>query len=345
MKTTYQRLLACLAMSLLLTTMGTVSADQRKIVKDLALLDGGSGTNKSGTQGPTNTAYGRKALEKVTTGNRNSAFGAYALRDNTRGTFNTASGYTVLSNNSTGKYNTGIGSGALHKNTTGKFNTASGHLALYYNWTGIENTVVGARALFDNQTGSYNTAVGVQAGYTNVRGKSNVFIGRQAGYYEEGSNKLYISNSDTKKPLIKGDFEKKTLRVQGKVYASAYRTISDARLKADIRPLGNTLDKVLRLEGKRYRLLDQPLHHTDIGLIAQNVEKVLPEIVSQTEDGYKAIAYQSLTAVLIEAMKEQQQQITKLQRENAQLKSAMAEQMEALLARVTMLEGVQVAAK
>jgi len=131
--------------------------------------------------------------------------------------------------------------------------------------------------------------------------------------------------------------------VQGKMYASAYRTISDARLKADIRSLGSTLDKVLRLEGKRYRLLDQPVDHTHIGLIAQNVEKVLPEIISQTEDGYKAIAYQSLTAVLIEAMKEQQQQITKLQRENSQLKSAMAEQMEALLARVTMLEGVQLA--
>ena len=321
MKTTYQRLLACLAMSLILAIVGTVSAEQRS----------------------TNTSYGRNTLEKVTTGNRNSAFGAYALRDNTRGTFNTACGYTALSNNSSGKYNTGIGSGALHKNTTGKFNTASGFLALYYNWTGVENTVVGTQALFDNQTGSYNTVVGGQAGYKNVTGSRNVFIGRRAGYYEEGSNKLYIANSDTQKPLIKGDFEKKTLRVQGKMYASAYRTISDARLKADIRSLGSTLDKVLRLEGKRYRLLDQPVDHTHIGLIAQNVEKVLPEIISQTEDGYKAIAYQSLTAVLIEAMKEQQQQITKLQRENSQLKSAMAEQMEALLARVTMLEGVQLA--
>ena len=78
----------------------------------------------------------------------------------------------------------------------------------------------------------------------------------------------------------------------------------------------------------------------------------LPEIVSETEDGYKAIAYQSLTAVLIEAMKEQQQQITAqqdqitaLEKENQYLKSIMAEQMDALLARVTMLEGVQVAAK
>ena len=87
-------------------------------------------------------------------------------------------------------------------------------------------------------------------------------------------------------------------------------------------------------------------------MIAQDVEKVLPEIVSETEDGYKAIAYHSLTAVLIEAMKDQQQQITSqqdqitaLEKENQYLKAIMAEQIDALLARVTMLEGVQVAAK
>ena len=65
MKTTFQRLLACLAMSLILAIVGTVSAEQRS----------------------TNTSNGRNTLEKVTAGNRNSAFGAYALRDNTRGTF------------------------------------------------------------------------------------------------------------------------------------------------------------------------------------------------------------------------------------------------------------------
>ena len=133
------------------------------------------------------------------------------------------------------------------------------------------------------------------------------------------------------------------LKVNGKMYATKFITSSDGRLKENIQPLSGALSAVLQLQGKTYRLLEQPSGTNDIGLIAQDVEKILPEIVSETEDGYKAIAYQSLTAVLIEAMKEQQQQITALQQENQLLKSIMAEQMDALLARVTMLEGIKVA--
>ncbi|HIF81068.1 MAG TPA: tail fiber domain-containing protein [Gammaproteobacteria bacterium] len=123
------------------------------------------------------------------------------------------------------------------------------------------------------------------------------------------------------------------------MYATKFITSSDARLKTDIRPLNNALDTVLKLQGKQYRLIDEAVNQTDIGLIAQDVEKVLPQIVSQTEDGYKAIAYQSLTAVLIEAMKEQQGQIMILEKENSELKALVSGQMEKLLARVAMLEG------
>ncbi len=76
--------------------------------------------------------------------------------------------------------------------------------------------------------------------------------------------------------------------------------------------------------------------------IPRNTKALLSGLCVCYEDGYKAIEYQSLTAVLIEAMKEQQQQITALQMENQQLKAVMAEQVDALLARVTMLESVQV---
>ena len=103
------------------------------------------------------------------------------------------------------------------------------------------------------------------------------------------------------------------------------------------------MDSFDAFEDKEFEQLNDAILKAIIS--SQDVEKVLPEIVSETEDGYKAIAYHSLTAVLIEAMKEQQNQITALQMENQQLKAVMAEQMDALLARVTMLEGVQVAAK
>ena len=332
----------------------------------------GEGTLNDLTTGVSNTAIGYRALHKNKTGSRNTASGDKALYKNTTGQANTASGYVALLNNTTGKNNTAIGAAALWSNTTGYRNTASGASALYKNTTGVHNTASGASALYKNTSGisntaigymaltfnttgnsntasgasalrfnkwgNYNTALGHFAGSKNKTGSSNVFIGYKAGSNEKGSQKLYIANS-SKSPLIYGDFNKKTLKVNGKMYATKFITSSDARLKTDIRALNNALDTVLELQGKQYRLIDEAVNQTDIGLIAQDVEKVLPQIVSQTEDGYKAIDYQSLTAVLIEAMKEQQGQIMILENENTELKALVSGQMEKLLARVAMLEG------
>jgi DUF4097 and DUF4098 domain-containing protein YvlB len=57
--------------------------------------------------------------------------------------------------------------------------------------------------------------IGDQAGYTNATGNGNVFIGYSAGYNEAGSNKLYISNSNTSTPLIYGDFSTPALTING----------------------------------------------------------------------------------------------------------------------------------
>ncbi|MBT4403789.1 MAG: tail fiber domain-containing protein, partial [Acidiferrobacteraceae bacterium] len=134
---------------------------------------------------------------------------------------------------------------------------------------------------------------------------------------------------------------------------------SDARLKKDIQPLTHALDAILQLQGKTYRWKEGTTfaEKQDIGLVAQEVETVFPELVAENDQGYKGIAYSKLTAVLIEAIKEQQQlftaemtalqkeniqftgQIATLEKENTQLKTIMAEQMQVLLARVVMLEG------
>ena len=141
------------------------------------------------------------------------------------------------------------------------------------------------------------------------------------------------------------------MNINGSLHASGNLTQnSDARLKKDIKPLTHALDAILKLQGKTYRWKEDTTfaNKADIGLVAQEVEKVFPELVAENEQGYKGIAYSKLTAVLIEAMKEQQQQftaeITALQKENTQLKTIMAEQMDALLARVAMLEGESLAA-
>jgi len=85
---------------------------------------------------------------------------------------------------------------------------------------------------------------------------------------------------------------------------------SDLRLKKDIKPLTSALSTVGKLQGKSYRWKDN--NEPDIGLIAQELEKVIPELVKTDDKGYKSIVYQKLTAVLIEAVKEQQQEINHL---------------------------------
>ncbi|MEH0884579.1 tail fiber domain-containing protein [Enterobacter sp. UNJFSC 003] len=90
---------------------------------------------------------------------------------------------------------------------------------------------------------------------------------------------------------------------------------SDESLKEDIRPLEGSLDKILQLEGVSYTWKENKSQ--DVGLIAQNVEKVYPELV-KTEGGKKQVDYQKLVAPLIEAVREQQNEIKALKADVAQ---------------------------
>jgi len=114
-----------------------------------------------------------------------------------------------------------------------------------------------------------------------------------------------------------------TLHVNGSVAGtSAYVNLSDERYKKDILPIENALDKVLSLNGvtfnwdKEFNVetnLDDANH---IGLVAQQVEKIIPQIVTTAEDENqtKSVAYTDLIPVLIEAIKEQQKQIDELKK-------------------------------
>jgi hypothetical protein len=88
-------------------------------------------------------------------------------------------------------------------------------------------------------------------------------------------------------------------------------TTSDSRLKEDIKRLVNATEKVNQLEGVSYTLKESG--NKSIGLIAQEVEKVLPELVDTNKEGYKSIAYGNIVALLIEAIKEQDKRIQELE--------------------------------
>jgi hypothetical protein len=88
-------------------------------------------------------------------------------------------------------------------------------------------------------------------------------------------------------------------------------TTSDERLKKDIQELTFANEKVKQLKGVSYTLKESG--EQTIGLIAQQVEEVLPEVVSTNEDGYKSISYGNIVALLIEALKEQDKRIQELE--------------------------------
>ena len=94
------------------------------------------------------------------------------------------------------------------------------------------------------------------------------------------------------------------------IFAQSVTANSDARLKENVVGIGNALSKVLGMRGVYFNRIGQP--EREIGVIAQEVEKILPEVIHEGPDGVKSVAYQNMVAVLIEAIKEQQEQINEL---------------------------------
>ncbi|NUM80096.1 tail fiber domain-containing protein [bacterium] len=100
---------------------------------------------------------------------------------------------------------------------------------------------------------------------------------------------------------------------------------SDKRLKENIVPIKKSLEKVLQLQGMNFSWIADSTHARKIGFIAQDVEKVLPEVVfTNKNDGYKGINYNEIAAVLTEAIKEQQKQIQELRAELEKMKEQMS---------------------
>jgi hypothetical protein len=192
---------------------------------------GSTGTASAGSQ--SNVGIGRDVLSNLTTGQNNVGIGNGAGASMTSGGSNVAIGQSALINMTTRDGHTAVGFEALRSVTTGLYSTAVGRACLRGD-TGNYNTAVGWNCFYGKTTGNYNvvmgygaggfttsrsniaqnTIVGAEAGEnlaTNASG--NVLLGYRAGNAETGSNKLYISNSNTTTPLIYGEFSGATAGV------------------------------------------------------------------------------------------------------------------------------------
>ena len=300
--------------------------------------------------GKWNSYFGYMAGYSSVMGDFNTMIG-YQSGKNNLASLNTFVGYNSGLSNTEGAYNTFMGVSTGANNTLGSHNVFLGHLTGYGNIEGENNIYIGgASGAFirsgknnviigdgagsgsvygGDGTGSFNVIIGSEAGKYSKNGTSNVFIGNQAGSTETGSNKLIIDNSSSATPLVYGNFETDVFRVNGNVEATIFNTVSDSALKQNITLLRDVIGKLSLLRGVYF---DWNLSENSglllregrqIGLIAQDVEKVYPEIVMINDRGYKMVDYTKLTPVLLEAIKEQQQQIESTRQENQQLKTQL----------------------
>jgi Chaperone of endosialidase len=308
----------------------------------------GSDAGYDNTTGTYNTFIGNLTGSSNTTGSYNLYAGSEAGYTNSTGEHNVYLG-NIAGTNATGSYNTIIGN-AAGKVVTNDYNTMVGHQAGFATTTGKGNAFFGHESGHDNISGEYNTIIGPAAGYTNTAGSNNVFIGHWAGYYETGSNKLYIDNygNYSTSALMYGDFSSSLLRFNAYVginsvpttsyrlyvTGSAYATIgwyypSDIRLKQNVRSMDGdgVIDKVRDMAVIKYNYKEEVTkgeidpNTKFIGVIAQDIEKSFPEAIRTDENGYKAVSLNALTAILLQAVKDQQKQIDALKAEVELLKN------------------------
>ena len=291
----------------------------------------------SNTTGESNTAIGASALSSNTTGNENTATGERALLNNTTGFLNTAIGLNALFNNTIGRLNTATGSGALFGNTTGISNTANGSAALFFNTTGNDNVAVGDTALLRNSTGSSNIALGFKAGRNLTTGNNNIDIGNMGVAGE--SNTIRIGTTGTQTATFIAGISGATVPSGVGVIVGSNgqlgTVVSAARFKEAIKPMDKASEAILALKPVTFRYNHEldPEGIPQFGLVAEQVERINPDLVARDEQGKPyTVRYEAVNAMLLNEFLKEHRKVEEQQATIAQLKAADAKQEEKISA-------------
>ena len=278
-------------------------------------------TNTIGNQ---NTANGVSALFRNTNGSWNTATGFRALFNNTSGIFNTAAGYEALFKNTNGDINTAIGQSALYNNTEGSLNAANGSSALYNNTTGNQNTANGLSALHDNTFGNNNTALGFFALPNNTFGNRNIAVGARAGFGVTTADNVICIGTDLAGANVSNSCYIGNIFGQTST-GGIVRITSDGKLgmatsskrfKEEIEPMEKSSEDILSLKPVtfRYKTDLDPERTRQFGLVAEDVEKVNPDLVVRDKEGKPyTVRYDAVNAMLLNEFLKEHRKVEQLQ--------------------------------
>jgi hypothetical protein len=314
-----------------------------------------------------NTAEGDQALLNLTSGSYNAAVGFLSLLNNREGNFNTAVGAATLLLNARATENTAVGAGALlsnapslsnggngntahgaftlFKSISGSLNTAIGDRALFSNTTASFNTAIGGSALSSNTTGAANTAIGTNALANNASGSGNIALGSSAGSnVTTASNVICIgsagSNSFNNACFISNIFgvggingAQMYINSSGRVGAPG----SSRRFKEDIKPMERASEALFALKPItfRYKKEIDSEGTSQFGLVAEDVEKVNPDLVVRDKEGKAySVRYDQVNAMLLNEFLKEHKKTEKLEATVAGLIVTVKEQ-KALIQKVS----------
>jgi hypothetical protein len=294
------------------------------------------------TSGELNTAVGTGAMVYNDTGTSNTSVGAFALHNNTTGDGNTANGASALVNNITGNHNTANGAFTLLSHTTGDGNTAIGDFALFGNSAGFANTAIGSSAL-SNSVGSGNTAIGNFAGNNLTTGDNNVCIAN--GGVADDAGVIRIGGLSINSTYISG-ISGQTVPGGAQVFVDANGKLgtstSSARFKDEIKPMDKASEAILELKPVTFRYKQDldPNGSRQFGLVAEDVERVNPDLVARDAHGkVYTVRYEAVNAMLLNeflkdhrTVQEQKATIAQLTRDFQSSFAEQQKQIEALTA-------------
>jgi trimeric autotransporter adhesin len=314
----------------------------------------GSRTLFNNTSGSYNTAMGERALSENTFGDSNTSLGANSLFNSKFGNNNTAIGAYALYNNVSGTGNIAIGNEAgFFENDSHKLYIESSNSTVPLIYGEFDNDIVKINgqlkvhqvAVVENEmqinnTSLYNHSSGAQyfgTGLNEFIISSQEAIDESGGIYGDGNTVTIWSPGDGNLGapaalvyFVDDDafdatpdpYDNSGLRSYI-TPAGAYMQVSDLNKKENIKKIENSLEKINQISGYTYqfKLFPDEIKKGDkqvtcSGVLAQELEKVLPEAVRKSIEGDYFVDYAAITPLLIEAIKEQQLQIQNLQKNN-----------------------------
>ena len=340
---------------------GTVSCE----VDDTGAILSGSGSASTAARtdhthervNGTNTVVGAGAGQSLAGGNGSTAIGGSALAAATGFTVNTAVGWNALQL-TTSSLSTAVGAEALTANVTGVANTAVGDQALRANVAGSQNVAAGTSALIASTgtgnvgvgnwvlgqmtSGDHNIAIGDNAGFSLTSGSNNIYVGSAGGTATE-SGTIRIGGGLQSRAFVRGvrgvtTANNDAVTVVVDSFGQLGTVSSSAKTKFDIQDLpADVTDAVSRLRPVSFRY-KQPFADgstpVQYGLIAEEVEQVLPELVAYDEHGDPAtVKYHVLPSLLLAEVQRLQSALRAESSRTAALEAAVAELRATLAAR------------